>query len=52
MDDFVFAFTGVILQMLGLNVAIAGLVFKAIELGKSLVSNDTPRSSQEDEPRQ
>ncbi|MEF9877328.1 MAG: hypothetical protein RRZ85_04835 [Gordonibacter sp.] len=50
MDDFVVAFTGVILQVLGLVLSFGTFVLGVIELVLKLASKDTPRSSPEDEP--
>lgn len=50
MDDTLLALTGVILQVLGLHVALLGVLLGAAELLLKLVSIDKPRSSDEDEP--
>ena len=51
MDGIVFALTGMILQVLGLIVAFGSLMVGAIALVLQVLSKDTPRSPQEDEPR-
>ncbi len=51
MDGFAFALCGVVLQVLGLMVAFGGLMVGAIALVLQVLSKDTPRSPQEDEPR-
>ncbi len=47
---FAFALTGVILQVLGLHVALLNVLLGAAGLVVKLVSKDLPRSSDKDDP--
>ena len=50
MDDMLLALTGVILQVLGLHVALLNVLLGAAGLVVKLVSKDLPRSSDKDDP--
>lgn len=50
LDDSTFALTGVILQVLGLHVALLNVLLGAAGLVVKLVSKDLPRSSDKDDP--
>ncbi len=50
LDDSTLALTGVILQVLGLHVALLNVLLGAAGLVVKLVSKDLPRSSDKDDP--
>lgn len=52
LGDSMFALIGVVLQVLGLHVALLNVLLGAAELIIKLASKDSPRSSQRDEPEQ